>query len=215
MPFSEGTEFIVEGHDVIKFNQSFITRIDSIFSVIQITCVHIAYFYPFCIDILVDLIRLLTNLDSLVISYVASRQIGNLSYQQSNAVRLTSKKNRITRVRIGGLTNLEQLYTFINLCPQMEHLEIGHTDDIDRKLLVRSIMMKNIDQISHLCSMYLYIPEVNEKFIKAFQKNTDLDKLLDEYKITCMLDGIYLQWNRQRLSALKKLSYMQLRNQKH
>jgi hypothetical protein len=212
---SEGTELIVQGHDVIKFNQSFIANIDSIFPVIQITCLHIGYFYPFYFDVLVDLIRLLPNLDSVIISYVTSRQIGYLCDQQLNAVRLVSNKNRITRVRIGGLTNLDQLHTFINLCPRMEHLEIGHTDDIDRKMLVRSIMMKNIDQIPHLCSLYLWMPEVNEKFIKTFQKSTDLDKLLDEYQIICMSDGICLQWNRHRLIALKKLSYMHLRNQKH
>jgi len=76
-------------------------------------------------------------------------------------------------------------------------------------------MMKNIDQIPYLCSMYLWMPEVNEKLLKTFQKNTDLDKLLDEYKILCMSNGIYLQWDRHRLISLKKLSYMQLRNQKY
>jgi len=170
IPFSEGTEFIVQGHGLIKVNQTFITHIDSIFPVIQIACLHIGYFYPFSVDVLVELIRLLPNLDSLIISYVSLRQIGNLSEKQLNAVRLASNSNRIIRVRIGGLTNLEQLHTVITLCPRMQHIEIGHTDDIDRKLFIRSIMMKNIDQIQYLCSMYLWMPEVNEKLLKTFKK---------------------------------------------
>jgi hypothetical protein len=215
VPFFEGTEFIVQGHGFIKFNQTSIAHIYSIFSVIQITCLYISYFYPFSIDVLVELIYLLPNLDSLIISYVSLRKIGNVCKKQLNAVRLVSNSNRILRVRIGGLTNLEQLHTLITLCPKIQHIEIGHTDDIDRKLLIRSIMMKNIDQIPYLCSMYLWMPEVNEKLLKIFQKNTDLDKLLDEYKILCMSNGIYLQWDRHRLISLKKLSYMQLRNQKY
>lgn len=151
----------------------------------------------------------------MIISYVSSRQIENLSEQQLNAIRLASNNNRIIRIRIGGLTNLEQLHTFLIFCPRIQHIEIGHTDDIDRKLLIRSIMMKNIDQNPCLCSMYLWMPEINEKLLKTFQKSTDLDKLLDEYKITCISNGIYLQWSRHRLVAVKKLSYMKLRNKRH
>jgi len=66
-------------------------------------------------------------------------------------------------VRIGGLTNLEQLHILITFCPQIQHIEIDYTDDIDRKLFIRLIMMKNIDQVPYLC-----MPKVNEKLLKVF-----------------------------------------------
>jgi hypothetical protein len=214
IPFYEGTELIVEKHGMVERNQIDITRIYSIFPLIQITCLHIGYFYPFSIDAMTDLICLLPNLDSLMISYVSSRQIGHLTNQQRTTVRLASNNNRIIRVKLGGVTNFEQLHTLFYLCPRIQHLEIGHTDDIDHRLLIRLILTKNIDQIPDLCSLYLWMPEINENSLKFFQKNTDLNKLLDEYRITCVSNGIYLQWDRHRLIAVKKLSYMQLRNQR-
>ncbi len=168
--FFEGTKFIALGHGLIELNQIFITRIDSIFPLIQINCLHIGYFYPFSIDAMVDLIGLLPNVDSFIIAYVSFRQIEHLSEQQSTVVRLASNNNRIIRLKIGGVISLDQLHTLLILCPQIQHLEIGHTDDINHRLLIQLIQTKNIDQIPHLCFMYLWMPEVNEKLLKIFQK---------------------------------------------
>jgi len=112
---------------------------------------------------LLDLLRNLLNIDSLRIWSLSLVKPRCLHEEEKTIFRLISTNNEIQKVNIQRMTDIDQVQCLINLCPYMQYFEIGCSSDIDFKLLVQFILIKNHRHISHLRVLCLCIHEYTIK----------------------------------------------------
>jgi hypothetical protein len=93
------------------------------------------------------------------------------------------------------MIQLEQVQFLIDLSPGMEYLQVRCASYIDFQLLLRFILMKNINKdILHLRSLCLCVSSADEKMIQELQTMIETEKLLHDYSTKRILDKIYFQW---------------------
>ncbi len=175
-----------------KCEQWYIDYIRFISSLTKITSLYIEFNY-FSIDILIQFLHLLSNLDSLTIIFMSSNRIKQLTEEQINRIHTVSKMNKITNVNIKHMVDLNRVDILINLCPQIEYLQIQCRNYIDLESMIRLILMKRKSNLSSLC---FRIAEADEFMVKNLQTMIYFEKLLINYTIQRIHDRIYLQWQR-------------------
>ncbi|CAF1552383.1 unnamed protein product, partial [Adineta steineri] len=116
---------------------------------VQITKLDFTFEATF-VGMLLDLLRYLPNLNSLRVRSLSLTKPRCLHAEEERISRLISIDNKIRKVHIQQMTDLEQIQFLINICPLMQYLGIGFSDAMDLKLLLKFILMKNREQISHL-----------------------------------------------------------------
>jgi len=184
----------IANYPAVEFSIPFINKFSPILLAIQFTCLHIS-FSNLLISTLVKIIGLLSNLDSLKVSFSSLQQLSDLSIEDAENLRLVSISNKITRVWLSMEFNL--MYVLIKLCPRMEHLEIDHVNEEDLTKVVRIILMKSCRHICHLYSICFHIYTENDEIIYDLEKIIDSEKLLLDYKIKRKCNDILLQWKLQ------------------
>lgn len=171
--------FVIGGYD--ERHQEFLKNIGSIFTAVHITSLKLGENYS--IDILVDVLNHLPNLNALKISSLPSIN--------SSDKQIVLNNNKITKVNLSEMIEFEQLEFLINLCPQMEHLEVSYTNNIDPESLVRFITK----HIPNLCSLCLYILIADhDVIVQKLRKMISTERLLHHYTIKRGLNRIYLLW---------------------
>jgi hypothetical protein len=135
---------------------------------------------------------LLPNLDSLKILSLPVFESKFLNIKADHLQIPVS--NKITTVNLGKITDFRQIYFLINLCPHMQHLQIGILKEMNLEIPVRFILMKIKTNIFHLCSLSLCYSNVNEQMVDNLRKMIDTDKLLDNYIIKRESNNIFLTW---------------------
>jgi len=91
------------------------------------------------------------------------------------------------------MVDLNRVDILINLCPQIEYLQIQCRNYIDLESMIRLILMKRKSNLSSLC---FWIAEADEFMVKNLQTMIYFEKLLINYTIQRIHDRIYLQWQR-------------------
>jgi len=147
-------------------------------------------------ETIIEFVRLLPNLDTLVINCSAVIQLKRVSIEEIEIFRNVSTNNKITKVFLQRITEFTQIQFFIRLCPSMHHFEIFSTNDIDPESIVRFILMKNIKYIPNLISMGIRISNPNEEIIKKLNKIIYLEELQMNYMIKKKDNRIYLRKNK-------------------
>jgi hypothetical protein len=176
----------------VQCEQWFIDYIRSITSLAEITSLHIE-FKDFSINILVQFLHLLPNLDSLTIVFMSSNIIRQLTKEQINMIHTASNMNQITKVNIEQMVDLSRIDILINLCSQMEYLQVQCRNDIDLESVIRLILMKRKSNLYSLC---FWISDADDSMVKKLQTIIYFDRLLFNYTIQRLHDRIYLQWER-------------------
>jgi hypothetical protein len=149
------------------------------------------------IDMLIEIMRLLPNLNSLKMSSVSSLQLNSLSVEDTKKHLLVSVTNKITKVKLAKVTEMKQIQLFINLCLRMEYLELDCMANTDLEKLITLILMKQITYIPNLYFLCLNVHNASEKMIQKLATVIDLQTLLKDYTINRIGDKIFLQWKLQ------------------
>jgi len=167
-----------------KYDYLFIQNISSIFTFIPIIILNIN---DYCAkELLFNLILLLPNLRILKVLSLSTTEIAEkiINFYQS-----AMNNNRITKVILKKMNKLEEINFLIDLCQQMEYLEVKYNINIDIQSLVRCILTKHIH---HLRSICLCNTLNDDKLVQQLVTMIGQEKLPDDYTIERVLDRIYL-----------------------
>lgn len=152
--------------------------------------------------VLMDLIVLLPNLDSIMFSSLRLLQRTHLSIRDRKMARQVSNKIKITKLKFiwknqDQETELAQIQFLIDLCPHIRYIEIQaeFQDGVDLNFLTRFILIKHFGYIPHLRSLCIQINHANDEMVQNLQTMIDLEQLLNDYTIKRIGDKIYLQWD--------------------
>ena len=126
------------------------------------------------VDDLIDIMRLLPNLDILKVSAAKHRHLDSLFNENSESFRLVSVNNKITKV--WQFMDFEQTHFLIKLCPHMEHLQIKCLKENNLEMLVRFILIKAVTEIPHLHLLNLDIPRATDQMINKLRKMISSEK---------------------------------------
>jgi hypothetical protein len=165
----------------------------SLFALLRITRLDVLYTGIF-IGTLIDLMNHLPNLDSMRILSLLLLQPRCLTVEEVNTFRLVSNNNKITKVNIQWTTDLAQIQFLIDLCRSMRYLEITCSVNVDLKVLIRFILIKDLKYIPHLCILCLHIPKETHRMVEELQEMINFERLRRDYTIKHLRDTIYLSW---------------------
>ncbi|CAF3032480.1 unnamed protein product [Rotaria sp. Silwood2] len=175
-------------------DEPFIDMISSILAILPITCLNITLNEIF-IGTLIDLIKYLPNLDSLIISSLAMIQPRYLSVEETRIFRLLSNNNKITKVNLKQMNDLEQVQFLLDLCPRMEYFEVDCTNDLLPEKFLRFILMKNFKYIVNLSLLCLKVSRTNIDIMKKFKNIIEFEQLCQKYTLKQIDSRIYLRLN--------------------
>ncbi len=153
------------------------------------------------INALINITYRLSELDSLKI-HSLSISTAKYSSMEKTFRRFISNKNKITKVCLENMFEIEEVYFLIKLCPRMNYLQINCINTMDVEVFVRDVISKiNNDCNQNLRSLRFSLPTADNQTIEQLVEMIDSQKLLLRYKIKCELDNIYLQWENDCLSS--------------
>jgi hypothetical protein len=186
-------QLVVNTYPVTYNNVSVVDMIGPIVAIIQIRCLNIK---DQCISMndLINLIKYLPMLDSLVVSSLSMRERRYLSVDEKRNLRLISNTNKISKVKLHRMNNLAQGKFLLDLCPSMKYFEIDCTNGVGPKRFVRFILMRKIKDNPYLSSLCLEISSKNKNMVKNLKKMIDIKQLCQNYTIKQKDNRIYLQW---------------------
>ncbi|CAF2842113.1 unnamed protein product [Rotaria sp. Silwood2] len=194
MIFSETNELTVIDLCNTEYNECFFDMIRPILTVVQITCLNITLSNIF-IGTLIGLIKCLPNLDSLVISSLTMIQPRCLSVEEARTFRLLSNNNKITKVNLKQMNDLEQVQFLVDLCCHMKYFEVDCTNGVDPEKVLRFILMKNTKYMPNLCLLCLQTSETSMDIVDKLSNIIDFEQLCQNYRIKQIDNRIYLRLN--------------------
>jgi hypothetical protein len=166
-----------------------------ILDLVQFTSLHIDL-RQFSISILIQFLHRLPNLDSLTITSEFPEETKILSEEQNNMFRFISTHNKITKLNLEKMTELDQVHILMDLCPHMHDLQVKCRNHMDAEWLIRYILTKrNTNFIPHLCLLCIWFSKADDKMTNNLQKIIDSEKLIANYTIKRICDRIYFRWN--------------------
>jgi hypothetical protein len=157
---------------------------------------HLTNFEEISVPILIRILFILHELDSLLISTLLLSQQRSLDDFERTLLEKVPHTNRITKVNLGEMNDIEEVYFLIDVCPHLTYLQVDNLHQMDMELFVRLIFKKMNTKSSHQLRLLSFaIPAADDPMIKQLNKMIDDEKLLFDYAIKRVLNHIYLQWN--------------------
>ncbi len=189
----QSAEVIVNCLLSAEYHTSIFNQIRTFATVIEFTHLDIRH-DGFFVDIFFQLLCILPDLDLLKVLSLSVMELNILSNgDMKSFYSILSTNNKITKVVFQKLTALVQVQFFICLCPRMKYFEIHPSTNIDPKSLVRLILVENLINVPHLCTLCFCISTANDKLIKELQEVMKFEKLPHDYQINRLCDKIYIQ----------------------
>jgi hypothetical protein len=171
----------------IESNERSIMNINHIISLTQLT--HLVILDPhFSINQLIELLRLLSNIQSLTFIGMSFIDTCSLSIEQIDLVRWISKTSKVTELCIQDDCSLEYVHFFVNLCPHLQQFEIVPLEN-QVESIVRFLLSTNVPDL-----FWLSLQNITNKTSKKIQKMIDYDKLIFDYSIKDHYTGLHLWW---------------------
>ncbi|CAF3413798.1 unnamed protein product [Rotaria socialis] len=165
-----------------------------IFDAIRFTHLNISNSINISVKVLIELLRLLPNLESLKISSLSMVQSKLLSITDTKEHLSLSFSNKITKVRIDKITEKSQIQFIINLCPRMKYFDVDCILNIDLRMFISFLLTNQITRIPHLCFLCLNVPSATENTIQIITRTIELETFIDNYTIQRVENKIFLQW---------------------
>ncbi|CAF3120338.1 unnamed protein product [Rotaria sp. Silwood2] len=190
----ETNQLVIKSLSYSEFDENLFDMIRPVLAMIQITYLNITPREIF-IGTLIDLVRCLPNLDSLVISSLAMTQPRYLSIEETRHFRLLSNNNKIIKVNLKQMSDIAQVQFLLDLCSQMKYFEIGSTNDVSLENVIRFILMKNIKNTCNLHLLCLKIPQANMNMVDRLKSIIDFEQLSHNYRIQQIDTEIHLRLN--------------------
>ncbi|CAF0872377.1 unnamed protein product [Rotaria sordida] len=146
------------------------------------------------ISMLIEILRLLPNLESLKISSLSMLQSEFLSVEDTKKYLLVSIINKITKVKLDKVTEKTQIQFLINLCPRMQYFEVDCMSNTDLKKFMTFILINQMTHIPNLRFLSLNVPNANENMIKNIAMTIELETIISNYKIQRIGNKFFLHW---------------------
>jgi hypothetical protein len=136
---------------------------------------------------LINIIYKLPELDSLKIHSLSLSSSKSLSTEKMIR-RFVSNENKITKVCLENMIEIEEVYFLIKFCPCMNYLQVNSIKTMDVELFIHRILSKlNANRNHNLRLLCIGLSEANNKMINS-------NNFLFRYTIKWEFDKIYLQW---------------------
>ncbi|CAF1156051.1 unnamed protein product [Adineta steineri] len=186
-------QLTIENYEFTEVNWRFINKLKCAFKAIHFTHLDIDN-NSMSINMLLDILRLLPNIESLKLSSIPILQLESLSIEDTENHLSVSAINKITKVKLGQVTEEEEIQFFISLCPHMQYLEVDCMLDTDVPLLMKFISMNRITHIPNLCYLCFIIPMADENMVRTLAKTIDFRAIIGSYTIQRRGDKISVYW---------------------
>lgn len=142
-----------------------------------------------------EILCLLPELDSLKLYTISFSYPRSVTDEELSAVYYLTNKNKITKVCLGKICQIEEAYIFIALCPLIQQLQIDCLYEIDVELFVRSLLIeiknRSIQTLRLLC---FRVSTADDDMIQKLEKMIKSENLLFDFTIKRVMDKIYVQW---------------------
>ncbi|CAF3979607.1 unnamed protein product [Rotaria magnacalcarata] len=119
------------------------------------------------------------------------------SDQPSIISKFLLKNNKITKVALKSISQVEEIGPIIDICPRMQHLILEFISHANLKLLVRRTLSKiKTHRIRRPITICIYVADANNNIVQELQKMIHSKKLLKHYTLNRQYDRFYLHWHK-------------------
>ncbi len=147
------------------------------------------------VSALVDVLLYLFSFDSLYISSLLLSNSNELPDEKARLLTHIIENNRITKVYLRKLNDIEEIYFLIKLCPRMIYLKVDGINNMDMELFLKNILKKIKQECNEHFRLFGFrIPTADDQVIQKLDEMITSEKLILDYTIKRLLESIYLQW---------------------
>ncbi|CAF1148202.1 unnamed protein product [Adineta steineri] len=187
-------QLTIEDYEFTELNWRFINKLKSAFQAIQFTHLNIKN-DSISMNMLPDIIRLVPHIESLNLTFMLSMlPLKSSSIKHTRNHLSVSVINKVTKVKLGQVTEEEEIEFFINLCPQIEYLEVHCMSNTDVPLLMKFISMNRMTRIPNLCYLCFDFRMADENLVRTLAKIIDSDTVIGNYTIQRSGNKISVYW---------------------
>jgi len=177
-----------------KTNEKFVKKIVPLFKLINVTRL-VMEWCPISIDTFIKIMNFLPNLDMIRITFLSPPEQFCSFVKNSKILRRFLDNNKISKVTIRNIVELEYIYFIIDLFPRMKHFAMQTISDVDLKLVVEWTLRKvQENKILYLMSLCVTVDEGTDDKVDKLHEMIHSEKLLKDYTIDRQLNKFYLQW---------------------
>ncbi|CAF1449856.1 unnamed protein product [Adineta steineri] len=143
-------------------------------------------------SILINIIDSLSELDSLKIHSLSLSSTKSLSMEKIIR-QFISNKNKITKICLENMIEIEEVYFLIKLCPHLNYLQINSLNTIDIELFVQNIINKIKNDYNHNLRVLCFcISTADDDLVQEFEEMAISQNFFLDYTIKYELNHIYI-----------------------
>ncbi|CAF0981059.1 unnamed protein product [Adineta steineri] len=144
---------------------------------------------------LLQILDALPDLISIKIFSLSLAQPKDLYKTRFDVSYSTKKTNKITKFCLDSITDMEEVYVVMKLCPYIVYLKIDWITDINEELFVEDFFKKINEEFNNQLRLLCFnIEAADDKTIEKLERLIHLKKLCLDYTIKREVDHIFLQW---------------------
>ena len=147
-------QLTLDPYTVAHIDEHFIEKIRS--SSIKTAFTHLQIDYEQTYDLHIDIISLLANLRSLEIRGIKHLEDILLPSKIAQVLPEVWMNNKIARVKLHQMNDIQLVYFLLDLCPQMEYLEVGCTTEDDVITMLLHLLQRTVSDTSGIFDAYVF-----------------------------------------------------------
>ncbi|CAF1139759.1 unnamed protein product [Adineta steineri] len=185
-------QLTIGNNEYTTLDRLYIERLKSAVKAIQFTHLDIDN-DVMSIKMLLDILSSLPNIESLKLSSIPIVKLESLFIEHTKNHLSVLAINKITKVKLGQVTEEQEIEFFINLCPHMQYLEVEWISDTDVPLFMKFIMNRRT-RIPNLCCLCFINPMADENMVRTLAMIIDSETTIDKYTIQRSGNKISVHW---------------------
>ncbi|CAF1475450.1 unnamed protein product, partial [Rotaria sp. Silwood1] len=186
--FSSVNRLTIENHSKISDGDSFITNLNHMVSLKQLTKLVIRTF-DFTFEHIIKLLRLTPNLCTLDFSEPPLWTIDSNVIQQNVPFQYTLTENKIENLVVHGKCSLNQIQFLVNIFSKLKYLKTD-IKETEIRSIIRYLLSKTHNKTQYL--VYLCISTAQKNWLEEVDDLIKLDNLLSNYSIKYIWNDLHL-----------------------
>lgn len=184
---------------VDRMDKDCINKVRSSSTITTSTHLNIAYEKPLH-GLLIEIIGVLPNLYSLEIEKMARLENNLLSSEAAQMFSEVAMNNKIAKVKLHEMNEMQQIYFLLDLCSQMQYFEVDCKTENDVINLVTFIIRNSVKHMQYLRCLCIFVPNLDEKLIETLKIIFDLERpfhpeeICKDYRIHRIENKIFIDW---------------------
>jgi hypothetical protein len=186
--------YLSSRHYPVKKSQLFVNKLNSLFQTIDITYMDVKC-HQISADILISIFNLLPNLNTICLTDLPSYENIQKSDPDMNAFNQFIKNNKITKLTLENISNLQQIDLIINAFPRVQYFTLKNFVNINFESAIKRILLKIKEKkIFHPMTLCFVAAEIEYDKLDELKEMIDSKNLLKDYTINRQLNRFYIQW---------------------